>query len=406
MAIPQSLDWLPSALDALDQRHLRRRSVTREPLGGAHCRVAGDKSPLVNFASNDYLGLSTHPEICAAAATVAAEIGVGTGASPVVSGRTSLHAQLETELARLVGCESAMVFSSGFAAGVGVIPALVGGEDAIYSDERNHACLIDGCRLSRATRFIYRHGDTAHLRELLAAGRRFRRRLVVTDTLFSMGGDLAPLADIAHLTDEHQAMLLVDEAHAIGVWGPNGGGVVDELIHTTGPRPVVYDHVSIRMGTLSKALGAAGGFVAGSQLLIDWLTNRARSYVFSTAQPLPVVAAALAAIAINRREPAHRARVIALARSVREQLVAQGWSIGQSTSQIVPVMIGDPATTMACSGRLAEAGFWVPGIRPPTVPEGESQLRISLRADHTQSDIERLLAELRTCRGDFPRVGL
>ncbi len=408
-------DWLSRALDELERQHLRRRPSVRRPVGGAICELTDNSTPLpnqslVNFASNDYLGLSSHPKVREAAASAAADWGVGSGASPLVSGRTSLHTRLEDELAQLTGCEAAMIFSSGYAAGVGVIPALVDESDAIYSDELNHACLIDGCRLSRATRFIYRHGDVDQLAELLAEGAKFHRRLVVTDTLFSMGGDFAPLAEIAALSAAHDAMLLVDEAHATGVWGPNGGGVVDMLTgdfsRTTGPEPIISKNVGVRMGTLSKALGAAGGFVAGPQLLIDWLTNRARSYVFSTAPPLPVIAAALAALEINRTEPTHREHVIALSAHSREQFVAEGWSIANSSSQIVPVVVGDAATTMLLSRKLADVGFWVPGIRPPTVSAGQSQLRISLRADHKASDIDRLVDALRGCRGSFAKVGL
>jgi 8-amino-7-oxononanoate synthase len=277
-----------------------------------------------------------------------------------------------------------LLFPSGFAANAGTVAALVDRGDAIFADQKNHASLIDGCRLSRAEVFVYRHRDVAHLGELLQQNRNFRRRLIVTDSLFSMDGDFAPLREIAALKREHGCMLLVDEAHATGVFGNRGRGVCELL--------GVEDSIDIRVGTLSKALGCSGGFVAGSRNLIQWLFNRARSYVFSTAHPAANAAAALAALDIVERELRRRSLLQERAGALRAELLQQGWDIGRSESQIIPVFIGDAARTMQFAVRLREQGMFVPGIRPPSVPQGESLLRISLSYGHTPAMIERLTA--------------
>lgn len=382
MPAPEPLDWLPDALDRLESEGLRRIR-----------RVAtGLVDEVVDFGSNDYLGLAGDPRLAEAAHAATRREGWGAGASPVVSGRSPLHAELEQRLAEFEGTEAAMLFPSGFAAGAGVVPALVGEGDAIYADAKNHACLIDGCRLSHAERHVYRHNDVAHLAELLKADvGRVCRRLIVTDGLFSMDGDFAPLAEIGRLADEHGAMLLVDEAHATGVWGPTGGGSVQRAAIDS---PDLERQVTIRMGTLSKALGSAGGFLAGSRQLIDWLANRARSYVFSTAAPPALAAAGIEALRLAQAEPERRERMLRHADSLRERLSAAGWDLAGSESQIVPIRLGDPRRAVELSARLAEKGLFVPAIRPPTVPEGESLLRVSLSAKHSEADLDRLVAEL------------
>jgi 8-amino-7-oxononanoate synthase len=392
---------LPSALEQLQQQGLRRKLGVRAAGGGPQLHPPQGES-LVNFASNDYLGLATHPAVRQAAASAAADWGVGAGASPVVSGRTHLHQQLEQRLADLCGRPATLTFSSGFAAGVGVIPALVGPGDAIYSDQLNHASLIDGCRLSRAERHIYRHGDVEHLASLLQNAANGGRRLIVTDTLFSMGGDLAPLVALGQLAEQYGAMLLVDEAHAVGVLGPRGGGLVEAL---AAEHPRLNQQVTVVLGTLSKALGCAGAFVATDAPLIDWLANRARSYVFSTALPLPVVAAVLAALDTLAGEAQLRLRLAELSQRLRQQLAELGCNTANSASQIIPVVIGPPEATMQLHSRLRQAGLWVPGIRPPTVPVGQSQLRVSLRADHTDEHLERLVAALAEPMEAAPRRG-
>jgi 8-amino-7-oxononanoate synthase len=392
------LAWIDSELGRLEHAGLRRRLAVRAGPQTAHAVIDGKE--LVNFGCNDYLGLAADERLITAAARAAQREGWGSGASPLVSGRGQSHAELELRLAEFEGAEAALVFPSGFAANAGIIPALVEDEDAIFGDAKNHASLIDGCRLAKATRFIYPHGDCAALEKLLQSAERFRRRLIVSDTLFSMDGDLAPLAELAELAHQYDAMLMVDEAHATGVFGANGRGVVEHVGSVAffssakkGTDPL-HDRVHIRVGTLSKALGSGGGFVCGRRSLIDWLANRARSYVFSTAQPAATSAAAIAALEIVRSEPHRRERLLARATELRFRLQDQGWSTGPSESQIIPIAVGDAKLTMELAGRLREAGFFVPGIRPPSVSDGESLLRISLCFHHTAEMIEGLVAAL------------
>jgi 8-amino-7-oxononanoate synthase len=381
------LAWIDAELERLEGAGLRRRLEVRSGMQSARIVVEGKE--LVNFGSNDYLGLADDVRLTAAAADAARRAGWGSGASPLVSGRSDVHAELERRLARFECAEAALVFPSGFAANAGVIPALVDEPDAIFADAKNHASLIDGCRLSRAARHVYPHGDVAELESILRGAGRFRRRLIVTDSLFSMDGDLAPIPQLADLAERYGAMLLVDEAHATGVFGEHGRGVVDHL----GSKKV-SDPFSIRVGTLSKALASGGGFVCGPQSLVDWLANRARTYVFSTAQPAAASAAAIAALDIVEREPQRRIQLLATAERVRARLREQGWNPGKSASQIIPLVIGDAERTMTLAGRLREAGIFVPGIRPPTVPPGESLLRLSLCAHHTPEMIDSLFQAL------------
>jgi 8-amino-7-oxononanoate synthase len=298
-----------------------------------------------------------------------------------VSGHSQAHETLERAIATLLGVEAALVFVSGFAANSATIAALAGPGDAIYSDERNHASLIDGCRLARAAVHVYPHRDLDSLAQLLATTAA-RRKLVVTDTLFSMDGTIAPLADLCELARRHGAILLVDEAHATGVFGARGSGLVEE----TG----CDDGVHIRVGTLSKALGAAGGFVAGHARLVEWLRHRARAWIFSTAHPPAVAGAAARAIELLGQEPERRRELRARAAVFRERLVARGVDIGGAEAQIVPVIAGEPAAAVALSARLAEAGFFVPAIRPPSVPPGRSLVRASLSWLHSETDLARL----------------
>jgi 8-amino-7-oxononanoate synthase len=366
-------------------------------------RIVLDGQELVNFGSNDYLGLAADERLAEAGRVASERDGWGGGASPLVSGRSETHAELERKLAEFEGAEAALVFASGFAANAGVVPALVDEGDAIFGDAKNHASLIDGCRLSKAARFVYPHRDCAALDGMLQDGKEFRRRLIVTDSLFSMDGDLAPLGDIAELAERYDAMLMVDEAHATGVFGRGGRGAL-ELVCERGetrhphPNPLPQREGIIRVGTLSKALASGGGFVCGSQSLIDWLANRARTYVFSTAQPPATSAAAIAALEIVEHEPERRVGLLKTAAELRARLRADGWNTGDSESQIIPIVIGNANRTMRLTARLREAGFFVPGIRPPSVPEGESLLRLSLCYHHTAEMIGGLteaLAKLR-----------
>ncbi len=385
------LSWIDAELASLEEKHLLRRLSMRD--GPQSAQLSLDGRELVNFGSNDYLALAADPRLTAAVADALAHEGWGSGASPLITGHAALHRQVEERLARFEGVEAALLFTSGFAANSGAIAALVGPGDAVFCDRKNHASLFDGCRLSRADVRVYPHGDCQGLATLLeksATSQKHRRRLIATDSLFSMDGDLAPLVELADLAERFDAMLLIDEAHATGVLGSRGRGVAELL--------GVESRVHVRIGTLSKALGSVGGFVAGSRSLVEWLANRARPYVYSTAQPAAASAAALAAIDIVESEPRRRETLLARAKSLRDELHSRGWNTGASASQIIPIMVGDPRRAMELSSRLRERGLWVPAIRPPTVPEGEACLRVSLTAGHTEEMIAALLAALDTPR--------
>jgi 8-amino-7-oxononanoate synthase len=377
--LPEPLGWIDGELADLAAADLLRPHRIRSGRQGA--RVVLDGRELVNLGSNDYLGYAGDVRLTKAASKAACAEGFGAGASPLVSGHSQAHENLEWAIATLLGVEAALVFASGFAANSATIAAVAGPGDAIYSDERNHASLIDGCRLSRAAVHVYPHRDLAALEQLLATTTA-RRKLVVTDTLFSMDGTIAPLADLCELARRQGAILLVDEAHATGVFGTRGSGLVEE----TG----CDDGVHIRVGTLSKALGAAGGFVAGPARLVQWLRHKARAWIFSTAHPPAVAGAAARAIELLGQEPERRRELRALATVFRERLTAQGVDIGGAEAQIVPVIAGEPAAALALAERLAAAGFFVPAIRPPSVPTGRSLVRASLSWLHSEADLARL----------------
>ena len=381
--MPHPLSWIDDELQTLEADGLRRRLSRRDSTQAATIEI--DDRRLINFGANDYLGLAAHILNDASRQAIDA-CGWGSGASPLVSGRGGKHAELEAALAQFEQTAAALLFSSGYAANVGAITSVVGKGDVIFSDAKNHASIIDGCRLSGARVQIYPHGDVDYLRMMLAQASGFRRRLIVTDGLFSMDGDLAPLADLAALAEEYDSMLMVDEAHATGVFGEAGRGVSEHWDVESG--------VHIRVGTLSKALGSIGGFVAGSQPLVDWIANRARTYIFSTAAPQAIAAAGLAALENVRSEPHRRTELLLRAAELRQGLLSRGFDIGESESQIVPIFLGDPRRTMQVAATLQERGCFVPGIRPPSVPEGESLLRISLSYDHTPDMIDQLIGEL------------
>jgi 8-amino-7-oxononanoate synthase len=369
---------------------VRRRLQSAQ---GVRVRLGGRE--LLNFSSNDYLNLAADPRLARAAARAARRYGCGAGASPLVSGYLPPLRSLERALARWEGTEATLVFGSGFAANLAAVSALAGPEDAVFSDALNHASLIDGCRLSRARVHVYRHGDVEHLHALLRGeGPAARRRLIVTDTVFSMEGDLAPLADLLDLARRHDCLLILDEAHATGVLGEHARGVTDLL-----PAGAALDPGRVvKVGTLSKALGAQGGFVCGPRRLVDWLVNHARPYIFSTALAPPAAAAARRAVAVVTEEPQRRRHVLALANSLRRQLRDAGYPAGGSGCQIVPVVVGEARAAVELSERLRGHGLLVPAIRPPSVPPGTARLRVSLTAGHTEEDVGRLVAALRQCR--------
>ena len=386
--LPAALAWLTAGLERLAAEGLERPQRVRDGRQGS--AVVLDGRPLVNVGSNDYLGYAGDVRLTKAASKAACAEGFGAGASPLVSGHSRAHERLEQALADLLDVSAAVTFSSGFAANAATIAALVGPGDLIASDERNHASIIDGCRLARARVCVYPHRDVAALDALLAAdGGAHRRRLIVTDTLFSMDGTLAPLADLCAVAERHAAMLMADEAHATGVFGGRGSGLVEE----TG----CADGVHIRTGTLSKALGAAGGFVAGHADLIRWLRHAARGWVFSTAHPPAVAAAATRAVELVAEEPCRRGELRARAAAFRDRLAAAGLDLGGAAAQIVPIVTGPPAAAVALSAALAEAGFFVPAIRPPSVPPGRSLVRASLSWLHAESDLTALADAIIAC---------
>lgn len=369
-----ALDWLDAELDGLDAKGLRRSLETLGPAQAPVVEVAGRR--LVNLCSNDYLGLANDPRL--------------------VAGDLPIHRALEDALAALKGAEAALLFGSGYHANAGVPPALAGRGDAIFSDVLNHASIVDGCLLSRAELVRYRHRDVGELADLLARTRA-RRRLVVTDAVFGMDGDAAPLREIADLCDRHGAMLYVDEAHSAGVLGPTGAGLAEAL--------GVADRVDVHMGTLGKALGSYGAYVAGSRRLADWLVSRARTFVFTTALPPAACGAALAALAILRDEPARRARLHALATRMKAGLERLGFPMADVVAPIFPVVLGAEARALAAAAALRARGFFVRAIRPPTVPRGTSRLRVSLSAAHDEAQVDAFLGALAEVLPGLPPAG-
>jgi 8-amino-7-oxononanoate synthase len=377
---------------ALEQRDLLREPVPIDGLPGP--RVVRGGRTLLNFSSNDYLSLAGDLRVRGAAARAAERFGAGAGASRLLGGDLPIHRELEVAIAELKGTATAMLFSSGFAANVGVIPALVDEGDAVFSDALNHASIIDGCRLSRAQRLVYRHLDVDQLGSMLAASSA-RRKLIVTETLFSMDGDVAPVRELCELAERHGAMLMVDEAHATGVYG-EGAGFCREL--------GVSERVAIQMGTLSKALGSSGAYVAGERKLIQFLLNRARSYVFSTAPNPASCGAALESLRVIRSAEGARLRTALLSRAAElaDALRSRHLPLIGGNRQLMAVRVSAAKKAMAAGARLEELGVFVRAVRPPTVPEGTSRLRICLQSGHAAEDIAALAGRLADVLGDAP----
>ena len=363
----------------------RHRRVRTSPQGA---RVTVDGRTLVAFASNDYLGLANDPAVVAAAVAAAESGGVGAGASHLLSGHHGWHEALERELAALAGpCPGAraVTFSTGYLANLAILTALAGRDDAVFADRLNHACLNDGALLARAAFHRYRHGDLAALDRMLAASRA-RRKLIATDAVFSMDGDLAPLPALLELAGRHDATLVVDDAHGFGVLGERGAGTLEHF-GLSSERLVV-------MGTLGKAAGVAGAFVAAHPAIIDTLVETARPYVFTTAAPPLLAAALLAALAIIRDEPQRRRHLRALIDRFGERARGLPWRLLPSPTPIQPLVVGDNQAALDLAAALWERGFWAPAIRPPTVPAGSARLRITLTAAHTFAEVDALAAAL------------
>ncbi len=369
--------WIGAELDRLHKVGRRRflRTVMSAPAG----RVVLDGREVITLGSNNYLGLSTHPKVIEAAANAVQEYGAGASGSRLLTGNCQLYTNLEAKIAEVKGTEAALVFSSGYMANIGAIPALAGDEDLILSDALNHASIIDGCRLSKAKTQIYRHRDIDHLKFLLSQSATFRRRLIVTDAVFSMDGNIAPLPEICGLAERFNAMVMVDEAHSFGVLGKTGGGTVEHF--------GLENRDIIQMGTLSKAIGGLGGYVAGGRMLIGLLINRARSFIFSTGLPPATLAAASAAIDVMRSTPELRRRLFANTRQLATALSEAGFQILSTETQILPLILGSANTTAKFADMLLDYGVYAPAIRPPTVPEGTGRLRISVMATHTTADL-------------------
>jgi 8-amino-7-oxononanoate synthase len=376
---------IAAALDELDGQSLLRERRVLEGPQAPHVRVGGRVA--VNFASNDYLALANDARLREAAHRAIDEYGVGAGASPMVCGHTALHEAAERRFARFAGLPRALLFASGYAANLGILACLAGRNSEIFSDALNHACLIDGARLSRAQVTPYAHADLADLEAKLSASRA-AERIVATDAVFSMDGDLAPLPEMLALCERHDAWLVVDDAHGVGVMGALGRGTLEHF-GLRSPRIVL-------MATLGKALGGYGAFAAGDPGSIEWLLQRARTYIYSTALPPMAAAVAIEAMDVIDSEPQRLAGLRARIAQLRAALDAMGVRAA-SPSAIHPVVLGSNDDALAAAARLGDRGFLVPAIRPPTVPQGTARLRISVSAGHTAEDIEGLARALREC---------
>jgi 8-amino-7-oxononanoate synthase len=378
---PSKHEAIERELSEIEARGLLRRQRLIEGPIGPYINIDGRK--ILLLCSNDYLGLARHPSVKLAAQKAVETYGAGSGASRLVAGTFPVHVELERALARLKKTEAAIVFGSGYLANIGVVTALCGPNDIIYSDQLNHASIIDACRLSRAKVEIYPHRDTDSLRKMLKASPSSGRSLIVTDGVFSMDGDIARLPELAELASAFGCYLMVDDAHATGVLGENCSGSSSHF---------GIDSVDIQMGTLSKALGSYGAFIAGSTGLVELLINRARSFIFTTALPPASAAAALEALRVIEREPERPERLWKNAAFLKEGLEAFGFLIGSTQTFIIPVIIGDARRCSLMAEALLSEGVFAQAIRPPTVPEGSSRLRVVPSADHREAEMESAVA--------------
>jgi 8-amino-7-oxononanoate synthase len=379
---------LDAALADLERQHLKRRRATVEPFvehGNRLVTMTGGRA-LVDFSSNDYLGLARHPAVAAAMSECASRCGAGSGASHLVTGHGVEHARLEEELAAFTGRERALLFSTGYMANLGVITALAGRGELVLLDRLNHASLIDGALLSGARFKRYAHGDAEAAERALDVSSE-EAAVVATDGVFSMDGDIAPLPQLAKAAKAHRAWLIVDDAHGLGVLGATGRGSLEHFGLSSDDAPVL-------IGTLGKAFGSFGAFVAGSGDLIEFLIQKARPYIYTTALPQPVAAATRRALEVVQREPWRRERVLALTARFREAARAADVPLADSNTPIQPVMLGSSQGALLAQQELLDAGFWVVAIRPPTVPRGSARLRVTLSAAHSEEQVDALVEKL------------
>ena len=378
------LDFILEELRSLKEHALMREYRTVESAQGPYIQIKG-KSYL-SFCSNNYLGLADHPRIKQAAIAAINQYGWGTGASRLVAGNMILHQELEKKIADFKGTEAALLFPTGYMANVGALCALVGREDIVIGDKLNNASIIDGCRQSGATFRVYPHNDVSQLESLLQRSSKYRRRLVVTDSVFSMDGDTAPLPEIVEITQKYDATLMVDDAHAMGVFGQHGKGMIEHY--------GLEGKVDIVMGSLSKEIGSICGFVAGNKYRVDFFTNKARSFIYTTALPPAACAASLAGLTLIQEDTTLIDKLWENIRYLRSQL-SKFISNISGESPIIPIIIGSAEDALTVSTGLFENGILIPAIRPPTVPLGTSRLRISLMATHSKEDINRLIDTLK-----------
>ncbi|MGE0592038.1 MAG: glycine C-acetyltransferase [Vicinamibacterales bacterium] len=372
------LAHLVRELDELDRQGLRR---PLRVLGDAQAAKATfDGRSVVNLSSNNYLGLTTHPKLVTAAAEAVRSFGVGSGSVRTIAGTMALHVELERRLAAFKGTEAAVVFQSGFTANAGTVAALLGRDDVIVSDALNHASIIDGARLSRATIKVFPHRDAAAARRIVEGLPRGGRTLLITDGVFSMDGDLGALADLCDVADAHGCIMMVDDAHASGVFGRQGRGTIDHF--------GLHGRVDVQVGTLSKAFGVLGGYVAGSRALVEYLHHRARPFLFSTSHPPAVAAACLAALDVLETEPVWMERLWQNTRFFKAGLARLGLDLGSSESPITPVIVGNGALAMTFSDRLFAEGVFAQGIAFPTVPEDRARIRTIVTAAHTRDELQ------------------
>jgi 8-amino-7-oxononanoate synthase len=368
-------------LEEFAARHLTRRLTPIHSSVGPVVEMAGRQ--ILLLASNDYLGLARHPEVIRSAIEATQRFGAGAGASRLISGSLPPHQELESALAEFKGTEAALTFSSGYLANIGTIPALTEQGGLILADRLCHASLIDGCRLSAADFRIYRHNDTNHLQFLLAKRRRARRTLIVTDGLFSMDGDLAQLPELSRLAQDYEADLYIDDAHGTGVMGPHGRGTVEHFGLET--------QIPFQMGTLGKAFGSSGAYLAGPSTLIRYLMSTTRSFIFTTAPPPSSAAAVTAALRILQREPERRARLWANRERLFSGLTQLGFTLSPSVSPIMPILVGNAETALMFAEHLFAEGVYAPAIRPPTVPDATSRIRVTVTSEHSSNHIDHAL---------------